>query len=485
MASISRSIRPPWGLDGNEAADELEHHQANSQEWLCHEEKKEFNAEDTESTEFSPRTTRSEVKRLATGAEGKKSRVLSGMRPTGRLHIGHYFGALQNWVRLQNDPTYECFYFIADWHALTSDYADTSAIAENTLQIMIDYLAAGLDPANSVIFQQSVIPEHAELHLLLSMVTPLGWLERVPTYKEALENVKDKDLHNYGFLGYPVLQTADIVIYSKEGAPLAVPVGEDQASHVELSREIVRRFDFFYAGKIRPDLSEKEESDARSLVFGNLPPGHFEASARGDTSILLSHARSELGLAKYLQMIRDNPRYFTSPDLLAEPTVLLTKTPKVPGLDGRKMSKSYSNAITLSESDADIRAKTKVMVTDPARKRRTDPGNPDVCPVYDWHKLFSAEEPGRLEWVRQGCTTAGIGCIECKDAMATNLIKWIAPVRERRVKWEKNPKGVLEILDEGSRKARVVAQGTMERVREAVFGWEKKRKEIGGSAAKA
>src|SRR5947199_1321510 len=203
---------------------------------------------------------RSEVKRLTTGAEGKKSRVLSGMRPTGRLHIGHYFGALQNWVRLQNDPSYECFYFIADWHALTSDYADSSAIAENTLQIMIDYLAAGLDPQKSVIFQQSVIPEHAELHLLLSMVTPLGWLERVPTYKEALENVKDKDLHNYGFLGYPILQCADIVIYSKEGAPLVVPVGEDQVSHVEISREIVRRFSFHVGFEMDASIEQDLES---------------------------------------------------------------------------------------------------------------------------------------------------------------------------------------------------------------------------------
>src|SRR5712671_6822780 len=230
----------------------------------------------------------SKKKPLTEGARGK--RVISGMRPTGRLHIGHYFGALQNWVRLQNEvlpagrvvaqhtaplqsqePAYECFYFIADWHALTSDYADTSAVAENTLQILIDYLAAGLDPAKSVIVQQSAVPEHAELHLLLSMVTPLGWLERVPTYKEALENIKSKDLHNYGFLGYPILQTADIVIYSKEGAPLVVPVGEDQASHVELSREIVRRFDFFYAGKIRAELSEKERNDARGLVILNLP----------------------------------------------------------------------------------------------------------------------------------------------------------------------------------------------------------------------
>jgi tryptophanyl-tRNA synthetase len=414
------------------------------------------------------------------------------MRPTGRLHIGHYFGALQNWVRLQNDPGYECFYFIADWHALTSDYADTSGVAENTLQIMIDYLAAGLDPAKSVIFQQSVIPEHAELHLLLSMVTPLGWLERVPTYKEALENVKDKDLHNYGFLGYPILQCADIVIYSKEGAQLYVPVGEDQVSHVEISREIVRRFNTFYGLDVSATLFLRENEHAlRQVASHSEPHLHSDWKYPVEQSIrtfLIGRFRSaaaEEGINNFLETVRNLGDFFRRNEVLKEPDVMLTKTPRIPGLDGRKMSKSYGNAITLSETDEEIRKKTKVMVTDPARKRRTDPGNPDVCPVYDWHKLFSAEEPGRLEWVRQGCTTAGIGCIECKDAMATNLIKWIAPVRERRVEYEKNPKRVLEILDEGSKKAGKVAQGTMERVREAVFGWGKKRKEIGGSAAKA
>jgi tryptophanyl-tRNA synthetase len=315
-------------------------------------------------------------------------------------------------------------------------------------------------------------------------VTPLSWLERVPTYKEALEQVKDKDLHNYGFLGYPCLQTADIVIYSEEGAQLYVPVGEDQVSHVELSREIVRRFDFFNAGKVRSDLGAKERKDAYALVLMNLPAGHFEASAGGDAAVLLSHARSELGLVRYIEMVRNNPQYFTSPDLLTEPGVLLTPTPRIPGLDGRKMSKSYGNAITLSEADEEIRKKTKVMVTDPARKRRTDPGNPDVCPVYDWHKLFSAGEPGRLEWVRQGCTTAGIGCIECKAAMAENLTQWIAPVRERRVKWESHQKGVLEMIDDGSKRARVEAKKTIERVREAVFHWKDKRREIGGDTAR-
>jgi tryptophanyl-tRNA synthetase len=424
---------------------------------------------------------------LTTGAEGKKSRVLSGMRPTGRLHIGHYFGALQNWVRLQNDPAYECFYFIADWHALTSDYADTSAIAENTLQIMIDYLAAGLDPQKSVIFQQSVIPEHAELHLLLSMVTPLGWLERVPTYKEALDNVKDKDLHNYGFLGYPVLQTADIVIYSKEGAPLVVPVGEDQVSHVEISREIVRRFNLFYGFELDESLRSKSSAGLCGNfclalgIHGNTPSmldfplgaekwAEFVSRVRARiVEIGIDNAIEHLKAGAVADMVKFRP-------VLEEPEAKLTLTPRIPGTDGRKMSKSYGNAITLSESDAEIRTKTKVMVTDPARKRRTDPGNPDVCPVYDWHKLFSTRET--LKWAAEGCRTAGIGCIECKGKMADHLIEWIAPVRERRMDYEKHPGRVLEILDEGSKKARKVAKGTMEKVREAVFGWEKKQNEI-------
>jgi tryptophanyl-tRNA synthetase len=411
------------------------------------------------------------------------------MRPTGRLHIGHYFGALQNWVRLQNDPAYDCFYFIADWHALTSDYADTSAVAENTLQIMMDYLAAGLDPAKSVIFQQSMIPEHAELHLLLSMVTPLGWLERVPTYKEVLENVKDKDLHNYGFLGYPVLQTADIVIYSKEGAALFVPVGEDQVSHVEISREIVRKFNFHFGLEIFSGLFQAYKGDPKppavavmAHIMGAIgidnPPGFSPESIapmRAEFEKTIRAHAMEVGIDNFLESVGELRQFFRHGGLV-EPGVMLTKTPRIPGLDGRKMSKSYGNAITLSETDAEIRAKTKVMVTDPARKRRTDPGNPDVCPVYDWHKLFST--PETLKWAAEGCRSAGIGCIECKAKLADHLIEWIAPVRERRVKWEKDPKGVLEILDAGSKKARTVAQGTMERVREAVFGWEKKRQEL-------
>jgi tryptophanyl-tRNA synthetase len=423
---------------------------------------------------------------LANGSATKTKRVISGMRPTGRLHIGHYFGALQNWVRLQNDPSYDCFYFIADWHALTSDYADTSAVAQNTIEIMIDYLAAGLDPHKSVIFQQSQVPEHAELHLLLSMVTPLGWLERVPTYKEALENVKDKDLHTYGFLGYPVLQTADIVIYSKDAVSLVVPVGEDQVSHVELSREIVRRFNLANAELELPNLQDATWSglitevgifDAR-VARSLLDDAHANRIEKVKRELLHVYRTAPLNeKASYL-----NNRIGVLHFLLNEPQAMLTQTPRIPGLDGRKMSKSYGNTIMLSESDADIRAKTKVMVTDPARKRRSDPGNPDVCPVYDWHKLFSP--PETLKWSAEGCRSAGIGCIECKAAMADNLIKWIAPIRERRIEYEKNSKRVLELIDAGSQRARVEAVRTMERVREAVFGWEKKRKEItGGDAA--
>jgi len=479
--------------------------------------------------------------RLANGSEAKKKpltegargkRVVSGMRPTGRLHIGHYFGALQNWVRLQNDPSYDCFYFIADWHALTSDYADTSGVAQNVIEIATDYLAVGLDPKKCIIFQQSQIPEHAELHLLLSMVTPLGWLERVPTYKEALENVKDRDLHTYGFLGYPCLQAADIVIYSEEGVLLVVPVGEDQVSHVEVTREIVRHFVLYFGLEVDGRLFSQENKNAlRDAIgiFGQIgTPAQYLLGTMGEltpferglalTPETLSGAGPQLiaeqqrkgpsyaipedvkaywvgrikrkaleeGIDNFLSTLKSSRDFIRKrPAVLSEPEVMLTQTPRIPGLDGRKMSKSYGNAITLSESDADIRAKTKVMVTDPARKRRSDPGNPDVCPVYDWHKLFSPAET--LKWSAEGCRTAGIGCIECKAAMADNLIQWIAPIRERRVEYEKNPKRVLEVIDQGSQKARRIAQQAMTRVREAVFGWEKKRKEIsdGGTAANA
>jgi len=414
----------------------------------------------------------------ADNAPDKRKRVLSGMRPTGRLHIGHYFGALQNWIRLQDDPQYECFYFIADWHALTTDYADTSFVAQNTIEIGIDWLAAGLDPDKSTLFVQQWVPEHAELNLLLSMITPLGWLERVPTYKEALENIKDKDLHTLGFLGYPVLQTADIVMYGEPDTELVVPVGEDQVAHVELAREIVRRFDFFYGGKLRRDLTATQKMEAAEILIPNLPPGYYESDIKGDATVLLSDARSRHGLETYLALIRENPKYFTNPDVLREPEAMLTHTPRIPGLDGRKMSKSYGNAIMLSESDDDIRRKTKVMMTDPARKKRTDKGDPEKCPVFDWHKLFSPTDT--QTWAAHGCRTAGIGCIECKAAMANNLIKWIEPIRQRRQDFESDPQQALEYLDTGSKRARLVAQQTMDRVREAVFHWNEKRAELGG-----
>lgn len=411
-------------------------------------------------------------------------RVLSGMRPTGRLHIGHYFGALQNWVKLQSDPSYECFYFVADWHALTSDYADTSSLSQNVLEITIDFLASGLDPSKSVIFQQSQVTEHAELHLLLSMITPLAWLERIPTYKEQLENIQNKDLHTYGFLGYPTLQTADIVMYSVPGKGLFVPVGEDQVSHVEFSRELVRRFNNLYGLSVDPRLFDAANEESLATIEDNVRSFTYPGSAPKVREplrfmTLIKREVQDVGVENFLEALAPLggvDRFFSFRRNLAEPGVLLTPTPRIPGLDGRKMSKSYGNAITLSETDADIRAKTKVMVTDPARKRRTDPGNPDVCPVYDWHKLFSTKET--LDWAAQGCRTAGIGCIECKAKMADGLIQWIAPVRERRLQYEQNPKKALEILDAGSKTAEKAARETMGRVREAVFGWERKREEL-------
>jgi tryptophanyl-tRNA synthetase len=403
------------------------------------------------------------------------------MRPTGRLHIGHYFGALENWIKLQNDPQYECFFFIADWHALTSNYADTSQVAEDTIGIATDWLAAGLDPDRSTMFVQSAVPEHAELHLLLSMVTPLGWLERVPTYKEALDNIKDKDLHTYGFLGYPLLQTADIVMYGEPERELAVPVGEDQVSHVELSREIVRKFNSHYGVDIDVARLARDEKAARTfakLLSIDTAPSEQTASAWRRK---VRSAALEWGYDNLLEKAGTNSALLTRQDKLREPEAMLTKTPRIPGTDGRKMSKSYGNTISLSETDESIRTKTRAMMTDPARKRRQDPGNPDVCPVFDWHKLFSPQDV--QAWSAHGCRTAGIGCIECKSAMADHLIKWIGPVRQRRADYEQQPQHVLEILDTGSKRARLVAQQTMDRVREAVFGWEQTRAGLSAPAA--
>jgi tryptophanyl-tRNA synthetase len=336
----------------------------------------------------------------------KKGRILSGMRPTGKLHLGNYVGALRNWVNLQED--YDCFFFIADWHALTTDYADTRGIKQNSLEVMIDYLAAGLDPECSTLFIQSHVPQHAELHLLFSMITPLGWLERVPSYKEQRENIKDKDLGTYGFLGYPLLQSADILIYQAD----FVPVGEDQVPHVELTREVARRFNQFYPR----ELSSNPRDPNRSVVF-------------------------------------------------PEPKPLLTPAAKLPGTDGRKMSKSYGNTILLSEPETSLRAKLKTMVTDPARIRRSDPGNPDLCPVGDLHKIFSDKET--MAKVYEGCRSAGIGCIECKKWAADSLWQVLQPMQERRSKYEADPMLAWDLLEQGSAKARVTAESTMEEVRSA------------------
>jgi tryptophanyl-tRNA synthetase len=418
--------------------------------------------------------------RAVENTQDKRKRVLSGMRPTGRLHIGHYFGALQNWIKLHNDPQYECFFCVVDWHALTTDYADTSQVAQNTIEIATDWLAAGLDPERCTMFVQSAVPEHAELHLLLSMVTPLGWLERVPTYKEAFDNIKDKDLHTYGFLGYPVLQAADIVMYGASESELVVPVGEDQVAHVELSREIVRRVDFFYGLAVK---SEIFAPGAKKSLIALLNRVGWPVDATSQAGLqpvtpervqtaVRKHA-ADMGLENFMKGLGELSRFVTLTSVLREPEAMLTQTPRIPGTDGRKMSKSYGNFISLSESDESIRAKTKAMVTDPARKRRTDPGDPDKCPAYDWHKLFSPQET--LDWAANGCRTAGIGCIECKAAMADHLIKWIEPVRQRREDYQQQPQHVLEILDTGSTRARMVAQETMDRVRDAVFGWDKTR----------
>jgi tryptophanyl-tRNA synthetase len=349
------------------------------------------------------------------------------MRSTGKLHLGNYVGALDNWVRMQDE--YECFFEVADWHALTTDYADTSRVKENSLEVALDWLAAGLDPERSVIFIQSHVPAHAELHLLFSMITPLGWLERVPSYKEQQENIKGKDLGTYGFLGYPCLQAADILIYKAD----VVPVGEDQVAHVELTREIARRFNSFYAMRsVSPGFTAEQQEWLAKGRLSSLPDA-------------------------------ENISYY---GVFPEPKALLTPAAKLPGTDGRKMSKSYGNTIMLTDPEPVVRQKLKTMVTDPARVRRTDPGNPDVCPVGDLHKIFSSKET--MEKVNQGCRSAGIGCIECKGWAADSLVKLLNPMQERRRKFEENPGLAWDILEAGTERARKAAAATMDEVRAAM-----------------
>jgi tryptophanyl-tRNA synthetase len=407
----------------------------------------------------------------------KLKRVLSGMRPTGRLHIGHYFGALSNWLKLQEE--YECFFFVADWHALTTHYEDTSSVAENTVQVATDWLAVGLDPAKSTLFIQSQVLEHAELHVLLSMITPLSWLERVPTYKEQIENLKDRDLGTYGFLGYPLLQSADIVMYGEPNQELLVPVGEDQAPHVELTREIVRRFNTHFGFEADACLFDGKHVEqlrdmGKRITF---PPTLPEAALPAEETLarnpwIFKWWAAQIGFENFLQEIGEpNEKYFRMQAVLREPAYLAAETPRLPGLDGRRMAKSYGNAIWLSDPPAEIRTKIlKHMVTDPQRVRRTDPGRPEVCPVFAYHKLFSA--PDVIAWSDQGCRTAGIGCVECKNAMADNLIKWIEPIQTRRKEFEAHPQQVWDILDAGSDQARKAAKRTMQRVRNAIFKWD-------------
>ena len=381
-----------------------------------------------------------------TSAITTRKRVLSGMRPTGKLHLGNYVGALQNWVGMQDQ--YECFFCVVDWHALTTDYADTSRVKENSIEVAFDWLAAGLDPAKSVLFLQSHVPAHAELHLLLSMITPLGWLERVPTYKEQRENIKDKDLGTYGFLGYPVLQSADIMIYKAN----VVPVGEDQVAHVELTREIVRRFNFFYPKRgYAPAEKLSREKEFKAVFDMNIE--------LADESLIHPH------VSTFAKPARDGGGA-PSEGVFPEPQSLLTPTPKLPGTDGRKMSKSYGNTILLADPEPVVRQKLKTMVTDPARVRRSDPGNPDVCPVGDLHKIFSSKET--MAKVNEGCRSAGIGCIECKGWAADALVKLLEPIQERRRKYEEKPRDAWDILEAGAEKARVVAGQTMDGVRAAM-----------------
>ncbi|MGH9703727.1 MAG: tryptophan--tRNA ligase [Candidatus Acidiferrales bacterium] len=398
--------------------------------------------------------------------KGRRQRVLSGMRPTGPLHIGHFFGALSNWLKLQEE--YECFYFVADWHALTTHYADTSLVAQNTFAVTADWLSVGLDPEKSTIFVQSDVLEHAELHLLLSMVTPLGWLERVPTYKEQIENLKDRDLSTYGFLGYPLLQAADIVMYGDPKVGLLVPVGEDQVPHVEMTREVVRRFNTAYAPVNWPKARSKSvEALAKEL---KLQTGGEEPKSEG-MILKLDEALRPLSLDLRLSLLANAG--VPVEHVLREPQVMLTETPRVPGTDGRRMAKSYGNTIWLSDPPEEIRKKARDMMTDPQRVRRTDPGRPEVCPVFAYHKLFS--KPETIAWSEQGCRSAGIGCVECKKVMAENLVQWIEPIQQKRRELDANPQRVWEILDQGSAKAHRVAKKTMKRVRDAIFGWDQVR----------
>ncbi|WP_303785058.1 tryptophan--tRNA ligase [Azovibrio restrictus] len=390
-------------------------------------------------------------------------RVLSGMRPTGALHLGHYHGVLANWVKLQHE--YPCLFFVADWHALTTQYDDPRQIHQNSMDMVVDWLAAGVDPEQATLFIQSRVPEHAELHLLLSMMTPLGWLERVPTYKDQQEKLANKDLSTYGFLGYPLLMSADILIYRAD----KVPVGEDQIPHVEFTRELARRFNHMYGRE--PGFAEKVEAALERLnsktrrSYKDLRTRFQQDGDRG----AVEKAKAllfEAGLCP-----EDRERLLghlegTGKTLLVEPGYLLTEASKMPGLDGQKMSKSYGNTIALRESADSVAKKVKSMPTDPARARRTDPGNPEKCPVWQLHQIYS--DDGCKAWVQEGCRTAGIGCIECKQPVIDGILKELAPMQERARHYQEDPGRVKRIIADGCDKARELARETMRDVREAM-----------------
>jgi tryptophanyl-tRNA synthetase len=370
------------------------------------------------------------------------------MRPTGKLHLGNLVGALQNWVKLQDE--YESYHFVADWHMLTTGYEYTLDLRQDTWEMVTDWLACGLDPNKATFFIQSRLPEHAELHLLFSMVTPLSWLERVPTYKEQLENIRDHDINTYGFLGYPLLQAADILMYKAN----YVPVGEDQVPHVEFAREVARRFNLLY-GELEQVAGVLTGPVGRGAV-ANVPDPLRDLVAERFHEEPSLEARAEF-LNKGLAKLRP---------IFPEPEALLTSAPRLPGTDGRKMSKSYNNAIFLTDTPEVVSKKLATMLTDPARKRRSDPGNPDVCPVFDLHKIFSAQ--GTIDRVNRECRTAEIGCVDCKKLAAGHLNVFLTPIQERRKPYEQNPQEVWDVLEEGTAKARAVAQATMREVRAAV-----------------
>ncbi|HJV07969.1 MAG TPA: tryptophan--tRNA ligase [Chromobacteriaceae bacterium] len=391
------------------------------------------------------------------------NRILSGMRPTGSLHLGHYHGVIKNWVELQQ--THDCYFMVADWHALTTNYDDVSIIQKSIWDMVIDWLAAGVDPEQSTIFIQSRVPQHAELHLALSMVTPLGWLERVPTYKDQIEKLSTKDLGTYGFLGYPLLQAADILVY-KAGL---VPVGEDQIPHVELTREVARRFNHLFGRE--PNFEELSLAAVKKMgksgkTFAQLRTSYLQG---GDNEALVA-ARELLAGSQNLGAA-DRERLAgwlenKGKTILPEPEARLTAASRMPGLDGNKMSKSYGNAITMREDPATVTKKVRAMPTDPARVRRTDPGSPDKCPVWQLHQVYS--DDNTREWVKQGCTSAGIGCLDCKQPVIEGVLKEQQPMFERAEKYLSNPQLVKEIVEEGNAKAEKIARATMCDVRAAM-----------------